>query len=657
MPSLPRLEVFFALLLALTLLAAPPAAATDAGSDGPAIVVLDGSGSMWGVIGIERPSKFDLARVALRDALATISPRVRLGLMSFGQRRRADCSDVEIVAPPEGGAADRIPSFADKLNPKGKGPLALALREAAKQVPADQAGSIIVIHDGMDNCAQDPCAAAAEIAKSNPRTRLFMIGFGLEKSDLQRLQCVVPATNGAVFNAQDSASLASALSEAMTLANLERVDPTTGVAVPVPKAAPAPNPAGAPGLRLSASLAADGDPLAAAFLTVSKADEPGTPVLKTFRGRELAIDLKPGSYVVEGRFGQASARQTVEVAANEPTVVRLSLGAGLLKLTARADKNGTPLTNPFVTISAKDAAAGGALRPIWVGREADLEMVFPAGAYQVQVRDGLAEQTADVTITEGAASDLAPVLGNGRLELSAVSAANGEALRDVSYTIDEDDPDAPQGRREVARSADPTASFTLPSGTYYVTARSGVAETRDRIALGSGGVIKHVASFNLVELTVTAKPAGGSASDPILIRVLGDGQDKSEIARARGATGVFLLPPARYRVEAQVSGLNIKTLGLVDLSNGRGGSVQLALESCEVSIGASGTTGRHWRVKDGTGRTVMHSGPGMATSARLAPGRYVLLTDTDDQRIEQAFELKAGERRELALGNPSLGNP
>jgi Ca-activated chloride channel family protein len=639
MPKLRRPLALVALLLACSL-AVQPAAAADAGS-GSAIIVLDGSGSMWGTIGTERASKFDLARGALREALSTVSPRVRLGLMSFGQRRRADCSDVEIVAPPEAGPADRIAGLADKLNPKGKGPLALALREAAKQIAPEEAGSIIVIHDGMDNCAQDPCASAADIAKTSPKTRLFLIGFGLEKSDLQRLQCVVPTTNGAVFEARTSADLVPALNEAMTLANLERVDPATGVAVPLPKAAPAPNPAGAPGLRLSASLTPEGAPLVAATLSVARADDPGKPVVKAFRGRELALDLAPGAYVVESRIGQASARETVEVGADKPTVVRLSLGAGLLKLAARADKAGNALAAPFVTISAK-ASAGGTAAPVWVGREGDLEMVLPAGSYQVRVRDGLAEQVQDVTIAAGAAAEVSPVLGTGRLELRAVTAATGEALSDVSYTIDEDDPDSPQGRREVARSADPTASFTLPSGTYYVTARSGVAEIRDRIALGSGGVIKHVATFNLVELTVTARLAGAAnaaASRPILIRILGDGADKGEIARANGGTGAFLLPPARYRVEGSVSGLNIKTLGLVDLSNGRGGSVQLQLESGEVSVAANG-------------RTVMHSGPGLPSSAQLAPGRYVLLTDGDERRVEQAFDLKAGERRQLVVGTP-----
>ncbi len=653
MLPLRRLAPLLLTVLALTVPARPSAAA-DETSDGPAVIVLDGSGSMWGNIGTEKPAKFDLARGALRQTLSSVSPRVRLGLMSFGQRRRADCSDVEVLATPEAGPAERILSIADRLSPKGKGPLALAMREAAKQIPPGEAGSVIIIHDGPDNCWQDPCASAAEIAKANPNTRVFLIGFGLEKADSQNLMCVARATKGRVLEAQDSASLTSALSEALTLANLERVDPTTGAAVPVPKEA-VPPPAGAPGLRLTAALSAERPPIAGAVQwTVANAAQPDTP-LKTARAKELSLDLPPGSYVVTANFGQASARQTIEVAAAGPTSAKLSLHAGVLKLDALADKGGTVLSDPLVTVSAKDAN-GGADRPVWMGRTGTAQLVLPAGTYRVRVQDGLAEQTGETTIAEGASVNVAPVLGTGRIELSAVDAANGQPLKDVVYTIEEDDPDSPQGRREVARTAAPAATFTLPAGTYYVVARSGVAEQHDRVALGSGATVKQVASFNLVSITVTAvesAPQGGPppTPQPVLIRVLSEG-DQREIARANGSTGTFLLPPARYRVEAVVSGLNIKAQGLMDLSNGRGGSVQLKLESGEISVAAGSASGRHWRIKDNGGRTVSHSGPGGASSVRLAPGRYVLLSDGGSGPAEQPFDLKAGERRELQVGTP-----
>lgn len=644
-----------AVLLLLALLP-QPAAAAEGEAAGTAVIVLDGSGSMWGTLRSERPAKFDLARQALRRSLASLSPRVRLGLMSFGQRRRADCSDVEVLAPPEAGPADRVLSVADKLNPKGKGPLSLALREAAKQVPAGEAGAIIAIHDGPDNCGQDPCAAAAEIAAANPRTRVFLIGLGLEAEQSQRHACVAAATGGKVLAAETSAELADAISEALTLANLEKVDPETGMAVPAPKAAtPPPAPSGPPGLRLTAALSADGKPLSAAVgWTVAKADAPET-LLHQARTRELAVDLAPGSYIVEARLGQVTRTQTVEVAETGPTAVKVALDAGLLNLKAKADRDGAALADPVVTIFSK-GDADGAQRPVWIGREATTQVVLPAGSYVVRVEDGLAAEVAEVTLAAGAGADVSPVLGTGELVLSAVLAANGEPLKEVTYTIEEDDPDSPQGRREVARSADPAATFTLPAGTYYVTARSGAAEVHDRVALGSGTTVRHAVTFNLVAITVTATastPEDGSspASQPVVIRVLGAEGQPPEIARVHGAVGTFRLPPARYRIEAEVMGRNVKAAGIVDLTSGRGGGVQLKLEQGEVSVDARAAAGRHWRIKDDEGRTVLHAGRGNGSTAQLAPGRYVLIWDADE-RVEQPFELKAGERRQLTLASP-----
>jgi Ca-activated chloride channel family protein len=655
MPAHRLLALILPMLLALTANARPSAAAGEV-SQGPAIVVLDGSGSMWGNIGAERPAKFDLARAALRTSLSSLSPRVKLGLMSFGQRRRADCSDVEVLAPLEAGPPERILSIADKLNPKGKGPLSLALREAAKQIPPGEAGSIIVIHDGVDNCAQDPCAAAADIAKENAKTRIFLIGFGLDPDGARSLQCVGAATQGKVVQAHDSKALTEAIADVLTLANLERVDPATGAAVPVPQAATPPAPAGAPGLRLSASLTADGKPLSAALQwTVANASAPDA-VLSRAQTREHAVDLEPGSYVVEAKLGQASARQTIEVGTGAPTAAKLSLEAGVLNLKAQADRVGTALTDPLVTIFAKGDGDKAASRPVWIGREGAAQLVLPAGNYVVRVEDGLATQTSDVNLTAGAGVDVAPVLGTGRLELSGVSAATGEPLREVTYAIEEDDPDSPGGRREIARSADPAATFTLPAGTYYVAARSGAAEAHDRIALGSGATVKHVSTLNLVPITVNVTggapaDAAGGAPQPVVIRILNEDGKAPEIARAHGMTGTFQLPPARYRVEAEVLGLNVRSLGVIDLTTGRGGNVQLKLEQGEVSVGGANPA-RHWRITDAGGRTVMHSGRGNGGTVRLAPGRYVLLTDAGEERTEQPFDLKSGERRQLTVGSP-----
>ena len=78
----------------------------------------------------------------------------------------------------------------------------------------------------------------------------------------------------------------------------------------------------------------------------------------------------------------------------------------------------------------------------------------------------------------------------------------------------------------------------------------------------------------------------------------------------------------------------------------------LALEQGEVSVATGVSAGRHWRITDARGRTVMHSGRSGADAVRLAPGHYVLLSDGADRRTEQAFDLKSGERRQLTVGGP-----
>lgn len=652
MPDFARALTFMSLALAVSM-AAGPGFAAETRTEGPAVIVFDGSGSMWGTIGTERPPKFELLQASLRKALSTLSPRVKLGFAAFGHRRRGDCSDVQVLAEPAADATERVLALSDGISPRGRGPLTQALQAAAEQIPADAPGSIIAIHDGPDNCSQDPCEAAKAIASSHPQTRIFAIGFGLPSADAERMACVADATGGRMFETQDSASLEAALSEALTLAALQRIDPATGIAVPAPQSAAPPRAAGAPGLRLSAALA-DGGPSVTQPVTwtIAKASEPDTAVA-TGRAPEFAAELEPGSYVVTAELGRASAKKTAEVGDDGPTDVQLGLGAGAIKLAARANREGAALADPLITIYDKGAEDVRSAHPVWVGRDANAEVVVPAGTYAVRIDDGLVSETSDLELAAGATADIAPVLHAGRLELAAVSANSDEPLEDVTYIIEEDDPFSPGGRREVARSADPAATFTLRAGTYHVVARSGEIETRERIPVGSGDVVKHVAVFNIVRLTVSAivtPPAeeGGTGGRPVVIRILSAGVPEREIARAYSETGVFHLPPGRYRIEARISGKTIAATGSVELAPGRDVMAEIRLESGEVSV-ASGSGPRYWRIKDSRGRTVMHSGVGTSATERLAPGSYELVADGG---VSKPFELKAGERRDLSLDGP-----
>lgn len=141
----------FAALCALASFAldAPAARAKD---EPPILIIFDGSGSMWGGLEAERTIKLAAAREALQALLPRIAPGTRVGLASFGHRRKGDCSDAEVIVRPDVNTLEQIRAALTQLNPKGKGPLTLALKEAANAIGAESGGTIILIHDGPDNC-------------------------------------------------------------------------------------------------------------------------------------------------------------------------------------------------------------------------------------------------------------------------------------------------------------------------------------------------------------------------------------------------------------------------------------------------------------------------------------------------------------------------
>ena len=121
---------------------------------------------MWGPIEGVRQTKLVLAREALRRGLGKMAPQARVGLALFGHRR-GDCSDVEVVRPPEPLDVPHLMGPLEQFNPRGRGPLTLALREAAKSLPRDAGPrTLLLIHDDADNCQPDLCAAAAELQDS-----------------------------------------------------------------------------------------------------------------------------------------------------------------------------------------------------------------------------------------------------------------------------------------------------------------------------------------------------------------------------------------------------------------------------------------------------------------------------------------------------------
>ena len=628
---------------------AGPARAADAAPT--AVLLLDGSGSMWGRLDGEERSKFEIMHDVVRATLPRLKPDAAVGLASFGHRRRGSCSDAEVLVAPQPGSSEQVAAAVDRMSPTGKGPLVLGLRQAAATIGDAAPATIIVINDDVDNCGQSVCQAADEIAKANPRLTVHAIGIGLDKPKLEEMSCLARATGGKLYNAEDAVGMASALGQIVKFASLETGTEATAESVraPAPKAA-TPPPEAPPGLYLSAGLGPESATLESPVRwSIAKygEDEP----IRTARAATLTEKLAPGSYEVTARLGLATAQESVDVKADKPTPLRVNLNAGVLKMLARAAKNGQPLPDPVFTVTAvKDGKPHQA--PLWIGREAQPEIVLPSGTYLVRAESGLAHQEQNVEIAAATGTTFDAMLATGRLELSA-SRGNeaGEPINEgVTFIVYEDDPYSPGGRREVARSAAATPSFTLPAGTYYVTARTDGAEARDQIAIGAGDAVRRTLPLALatVELSATLDGNAAPADLPLVFTVTRLDPDPREILRTTSHSPQLELSAGRYRIEAAIASTNVKVAGDVTLTAGQDRKLALKLEAGEITFklasGASGPGDVYWEIRDDRQNTVLRTSQSEPV-ALLGPGRYVVMTETRDGQLLSTFEVRAGESR------------
>lgn len=202
MPLFLRAAVLFAMM----------ASAGTAVAAERAIIVLDGSGSMWGQI--DGTPKIGIARKVLGEVLAAVPADLSLGLMAYGHREKGNCADIELILPPAPGTGAAIVAAAEAINPKGKTPLAEAVRQAAEDLKyAEEKATVILITDGLETCSADPCALARELESNGVDFTAHVVGFGLSPEEGRQVACLAEETGGKYIQADNAEALGGALTE------------------------------------------------------------------------------------------------------------------------------------------------------------------------------------------------------------------------------------------------------------------------------------------------------------------------------------------------------------------------------------------------------------------------------------------------------------
>lgn len=633
----PYRSLWAAIALALAALTAGSrgAAAADPGA---LVVIVDGSGSMWATMEGTRQTRLVLAREALRRGLSKLSPQARVGLTMFGHRR-GDCSDVEVVRQPGPLDVGQFIAPLEQLNPRGRGPITLSVREAAKAFPKDATSrTLLLIHDDADNCQPDLCAAAAELKSAG--IVAHVVGLGVKADDIAKMACLPQMTGGRHLNAQTGDQVGAYVEEALLLTASEmggiEARPTALPATAIVPPSPIPA-SGPPALYLRALPAQNAEPLnVPMYWSVTPEGRLDVPLFGT-RAVNPTVPVAPGRYVVEVSDGPVSAKQTVEVRENRPVTVAMMLNAGMARIRVLGRKNTEIFQDARVTVTD----ANGALQ--MAARTGETTALLPAGKHIVRAELGTARAEQQVAITAGRLFAVDIPFNAARLQLTT-------GLEAPVFSVLEDDPDAPDGRREIARSAAQPAEFVLAPGTYYAVARQGAVETRERIAIGPGDVVRRTLTAAAGSLALSTKPPpfglGGEAYVSYTVSRI-DGVPQDPITTSRPSP-TLLLPTGRYRVEGRYGLMNVRTVRDIEVKTGQ--VQQLVFEheaaALRLRVTGSGPTDVSWVIRDPAGKAVW-TGANAEAVASLQAGRYIVRAETRNKREERPVDLKSGDARLL----------
>ncbi|HKL70480.1 VWA domain-containing protein [Salibaculum sp.] len=175
------------------------------------ILVLDGSGSMWGQI--DGVNKIVIAREVVGTILDDFPQEENLGLTVYGHRTRGDCSDIETIVAPGPGTAGAIREAVNRINPRGKTPMTDAVIAAAEALRyTEEEATVILVSDGIETCNPDPCAAARALAQAGIGFTAHVVGFDVTDPEaLSQMQCLAEETGGSFTTAANAEELTSAL--------------------------------------------------------------------------------------------------------------------------------------------------------------------------------------------------------------------------------------------------------------------------------------------------------------------------------------------------------------------------------------------------------------------------------------------------------------
>jgi Mg-chelatase subunit ChlD len=172
------------------------------------VIVMDGSGSMWGQVGGR--TKIELARESLSQVLSEATSDMQIGMVAYGHRVRGQCSDIEQLVPigPANSTVPAILEAAGRISPRGMTPLTDAVMDAAQRLRfSEQAATVVLLTDGVETCEGDPCALGRMLEQQGIDFTAHVVGFDMTDAEQRTVACLAEETGGMFLAANDAGVL------------------------------------------------------------------------------------------------------------------------------------------------------------------------------------------------------------------------------------------------------------------------------------------------------------------------------------------------------------------------------------------------------------------------------------------------------------------
>ena len=445
--------------------------ATTAAAAERAIIVLDGSGSMWAQI--EGEARITIARETLSSVLAELPDDLELGLMTYGHREKGNCGDIEMLVQPATNSGAAIAEAANGINPKGMTPLSDAVRLAAEELRfTEEKATVILITDGLETCEVDPCALGGELESQGIDFTTHVLGFGLSDEEGRQVACLAENTGGKYLSAQNGDDLVEALTT--TVAAVAQAEPA-----PKPEPAPEPEPAALEqNFTIEMALSEGGELLAegsddGVYWELNQGGETvdygyGIPLRQ----------IKPGTYDLVVRFGPVEQTQSVEITADTLAAPYFVMNAGTVVLRAYAAE-GQPVDS------------GAALNVYYAGGDdygyGEGRFFVPAGEITVTAKVGEGEVSETFTLAAGETVEKDLVAGVGLAVING-SYVEGMAIEDggMAVNVFKAEKAIDGSREEVGYGYGPNSEYQLMPGDYVAVVRMGEAEAEMPFTVAGG---------------------------------------------------------------------------------------------------------------------------------------------------------------------------